>query len=519
MADLSAFSQGGFYMRHHTSYFNEIYAVVETDNGFLYVGATDENSDTTKTGYALFTDKQGVIQWEKKHAFNKFDIHDFEIYNSVVFHANYFYVGGYVNRNGLYNYSLTKLDLNGDVIFKKALETPTPKDGKFLKKIVLDNDGIIIAGQVSQSSYYSEKELFRCDFEGNVLWSKTITSHLDSLDNGRFFKDLKQGKDGSLLALLYPYPTANPFSYATILRMNQTGEKIWEKTFDTICPSILTNDNLMLWGATPFKENHTLAYFRAKTPNIPDEENTYPIVSIAIIEYDEFGNEIDYNRFDNQYVYAHFVGNTDINTNIYTTKKDEIFIVGTRDYTGTGLDSNRLSILKLNIDKEIEWEKHYFKKYDAIVDSANLKPQGELFTCGMPTSDNGFILIGSDYYKFVGDEPFIYHYNSTIIKIDCNGNTVWDYSSCLSPKFDDITIFPNPSSDNFIIQLPNIQEKDNVQIKVYDPIGKLIAVGDYKGKDVINLNSSSWAIGTYICHILVNNQAVKTEKLLKINGI
>src|SRR5690606_28305394 len=115
--------------------------------------------------------------------------------------------------------------------------------------------------------------------------------------------------------------------------------------------------------------------------------------------YDEHGNEIDYKRFYNPGSFGY--------TNISINQTDEIFISGTRHFE----DSSRLSIVKMDINKEITWNKYYYKKNSAVINPAWSATE-ELFHCGIPTSDNGFILSGVGFYMIANNHYWI----STIIK-------------------------------------------------------------------------------------------------------
>jgi len=493
---LPAFAQGAFHLKHNVPYSNEIFDIAECEKGYLLVG---NSSPTTavSSGYLLFLSHNGDIMWEK--IIPAYFSGNYEQYRSVVYHAGHFYIGGFSDTDDDRFSILTKIDMQGNISYRKTLgsENVYAYDN-LLNNLLVNGEGILVATSGFNGTG-TAGELVQIDFEGNILWNNKFFNYIHTSNNyWEYFEDMKKGKDGNFILTLSSNANNINFTYYSVIKVNPDGEEIWRKTFNTLKPSALTEDSIYLMAATPFKENHVLAYFVVNTvPQYVASQSDF-----AMIEYDEQGNELEYKRFYNPNGFG--------SSNIYTNQDDDIFISGARDY----VDSTILGVIKFNINKEIEWDRYYYKKNSSAVNPAWLTT-GETFYCGMPTSDKGFILSGADLYMLTND----LYFNSTIIKTDCEGNTTWDYSRCASPEFEDITIFPNPSSDNFIIQLPDLQEKDKIQIAVYDVMGKLVQLSEHSAKGVITLNSSAWAEGTYICRITVNNEAVKTEKLLKIDGM
>ncbi|HRO74782.1 MAG TPA: T9SS type A sorting domain-containing protein [Crocinitomicaceae bacterium] len=493
---LPVFSQGAFHLKHNVPYNSEIFNVVECETGYLLVGFSQQGASNVSRGYLIFLDHNGTILWEKiVPPFSS----NYEQYRAVTYHKGYFYIGGNTSENGKEVCLLIKIDTQGTINYVKTFgsETVWAMDN-IITEMLVNNNGILVAS----SGFHNNKTeglLIQLDFEGNILWNKFFSYDSTSTNYYERFIGMKQGKDGNFILTLTSENFDIEFAYKTIIKVTPNGDEIWRKAIDSRTPSPSTSDMLSFEAVTPYKENHVLVFFTELIiPKIDFPED------IILIEYDEHGNELNYKRFYNPNM---FDGPTCISAN----QKDDIFISNCR----ASEDSSRLSVIKLNTDLEIEWDKYYFKKAGSIVveDSSWIDP-GELFDVGKHTSDNGYILSGTGFYK-INNELY---WNSTIIKTDCNGNTVWDYQSCLSPTFEDITIFPNPSSVNFTIQRPNVQAKDNIQLNVYDLTGKLLFSAVYVGNDVINVNSSAWASGTYICRISVNNEVVKTAKLLKIEG-
>ncbi len=492
LLSLSAFTQGAFILKNNTTQSSEIIGIAEFEKGYLLVGINSPNSSISDS-YLLLLDLFGNTIWER--IIPAYLPDHIEYYSSVTYHQNYFYIGGYGRKNNENFSTLTKVDLLGNIIFKKEIGSASVLglDNRIAKLLVNEN-GILIANSGFNNNK-SEGELVQVDFNGNIIWNHKYFSYdSTSASYWEYFEDMKMDVNKNFILTLSTNANNLNSSYKTILKVNSNGEEIWRKTFETLVPSALTNDSLIFLGVATGKNGHILSYFSTWTYQQFGFRTDF-----AIIEYDADGNELNYNRYYNNNGFS--------NSNIYTNSKNEIFIAGTRHFE----DSLRLSVLKINPNNEIEWDKTYYKERDSIVDS-NWLNSGEIANLGMITNDNGFIIAGVDLFMISNE----FYWNPTIVKVDCKGNTFWDYSSCISPNFDELIIFPNPSSDNFIVQIPNINEGNRVQIKVLDVMGKLIYSSDNLNQDVIQINASAWAEGTYICKITINENAVKTQKIMKL---
>lgn len=492
LSSLSAFTQGAFIIKNNTKQSSEIVGIAEFEKGYLFVGVSSPNSSISDS-YLLHVNLLGNTVWEKVVPAYLPD--HFEQFTAVTYHQNYFYIGGYSKKDNESFSTLTKVDLLGNIIYKKQIGSASVLGlDNHIAKILVNENGILIANSGFNNNK-SEGELVQVDFNGNIIWNHQFFSYdSTSASYWEYFEDMKMDADKNFILTLSTNANNLNFTYKTVLKVKSNGEEIWRKTFETLLPSALTNDSLILLGVATGKNGHVLAYFSTWTYQQLGFRTDF-----AIIEYDADGNELNYNRYYNNNGFS--------NSNIYSNSKNEIFIAGTRHFE----DSLRLSVLKINSNNEIEWDKTYYKERSPIVD-LNWLNSGETANIGIVTNDNGFILTGVDLFMISNE----FYWNPTIVKVDCKGNTFWDYNSCISPKFEEIAIFPNPSSDNFIVQIPDVNEGDCVHIKVVDVMGKLIYSSDFKDQNVIQINSSAWAEGTYICKIIINENDAKTQKIMKL---
>lgn len=487
------FSQGTFYYQHVKPIDNEMFDVAEGSLGFLSIGRKTTPGSGINSSYAIYQDKGGKLIWEKVIVNDS--IYSQE-YISSVFKSPYFYVIGNAVFNNETKYLFSKITEDGDIALSKIIDTPFALGyDNFPSKIILDEETILIAGSGSTPTG-TKGELLRIDLEGNILWKKKYSQFPNETQYAERITDISKTKDNKYLLSIYS-AGYNSYDISTIINIDVNGNEIWRKSYDTFISSQLTNDSLSYRSSTPYKKNHTITLFSVVNS---DQYNavSYPRCDFALIEYDSVGNELNYRRYYNPTSLAS-------GADIIANEKDELFILSSAEYGSN--EGFYLGALKINHKLDIEW-KNFFKKKN-LMDT--LPQLGALFEGGILTSDKGIILVGNDLYnEFNG-----FYFNSTILKLDCQGDTIWNYSSCLSPNIQDLTIFPNPFSDNFIVQIPNTSNNSTITTKVFDITGKLITSKTFHSTQVLQINASNWVNGVYNCVFYVNDIFYDTKKIMK----
>jgi hypothetical protein len=81
----------------------------------------------------------------------------------------------------------------------------------------------------------------------------------------------------------------------------------------------------------------------------------------------------------------------------------------------------------------------------------------------------------------------------------------------------EISLFPNPATDQCLISFGDIREQSLQQVDLYDLAGKLIASQKYSGQQVISMDLKNFETGVYFVNI-TNGQLVERKKLVKIAG-
>lgn len=490
---LSVFSQNAFYYQHIKPISTNLFDVAEGENGYLAVGRSSE--EVYDKGFLLFLNKDGDLQWEKTVNLETLGV-DVSEYRSAIYKSPYFYIIGKGYLDNEVKYLFSKINKEGDILFSKIIDTPFQLAmDNFPSKIILDDDILLVAGS-GASETGTKGELLKLDLEGNIIWKQKYSQYPNSTQYYEYITDVKKSKDKSYLLEIYSAGFSS-YDISTIIKIDQEGDELWRKSYDTIIPSSLTNDSLGFISATPYRNSHVLALF-----NIYNEDQynylTYPRRDFALIEYNEFGQEINYKRFYNPTAIA--------TADVQTNELNELFIFASSEFGE--IEGYHLGVMKLNLDNEIKWRKFYKKEnpLDTLVQA------GPLFKKGIKTSDQGFIMVAYDFYFEFGGAYF----NPGVLKLDCIGDTTWNYNSCLSPNFKDITLFPNPTIDDFTIQIPSLSAQSEINLKIFDISGKLVRELSFKDKNVINISTAKWSKGVYNCVIYLDNKFLDRKKIIKM---
>lgn len=480
------FAQSAFYYSHIQSYSNEPRALLEHENGYLVIGFNSLGGPQGN-GFLMMIDKQGNILWENIEDAPEPD--GYEMYTAGTFHKGYFYVGGYrwIN-NQRRNLMLKVNPSDGNIVWKKVFGELSVLGGdNHIQDMHPNEDGILIACSGFDSvSMSTDAELIQVDVEANVLWNKYYGADTDSVVHSDRLHRIHPMKDGYLL-IMHSNNQLVSYGLRYIIKLDQQYNEVWRKRMDNY-QSVSTGQDTLLWfsSATPYKGNNIISQFVIDN----NTDSTYS-QNIVIIEFDENGNEIDYKKFDAN---EEGIGLS----KIFVNNKNELFILGNQEVSPPYY--SQLYAAKFDESKNLIWEHHYGEEDIA-----------EFYFCGTLTSDGGVLIGGRDLH-FEFNAP---RFNTILVKTDCKGSIEWNYESCISTDLDEVNIFPNPFSNYINIHIPNLPEKSEIKIKLYDTAGKLVDNLFFYNTEVIKLNTYNYEHGVYHCIIEVNGVVIAKKKIVQ----
>ncbi|MEO8151373.1 MAG: T9SS type A sorting domain-containing protein [Bacteroidia bacterium] len=465
--------------------------------------------------------------------------------------------GGYIvtgylttNSGSFTDVCLIKTDMYGDTVWVKTFGGSDDDVGFTVQQTT--DSGYIVSGYTSSfGAGNRDIYLIKTDANGNLLWSKTYGGA--GMDNGY---DVQQTFDGNFVITGY-------YGYVYfLLKVNSIGNVVWEKTFTGGGGKSIkqtTDGGFIITG------DYLGQIFLTKTDS---GGNMIWTKSLGGANYDDRGNSVDQTT-DGGYIiggYSHY----DFQTSKYFTyliktnaNGDTLWTKSFGDAT-IGIDDGRCYSIKQTIDGGYViagqvigqfLDDVYLLKIDSTGNVQWSKSiGGAIFETGysvVQTSDSGFIIAGSTNSFASGNHLYL-------IKTDANGNSgCYDSSfttiinlystsisvptsSIISPAFvvnsaptvinagsdvisvclntginglttkNAITIFPNPSTGHFIIELNYF--KNYCTIEVYNVIGEnIFSESIYNESKEINLKNISR--GIYFVKVY-DGEKIFTQKII-----
>lgn len=199
-------------------------SILESSTGDIFFNATvkDTSSILHKKVHRLFkVNNYGELQWVKDIQSTEYE----SVACSIVELNGYLYAIGYGKDDSfVYRVGITKMELNGDVIWQKSyageIDQIIPVDAV----TTLDN-AIIIACQSELGS-----TIFKIDSAGTVQWFKNI--HEDYLSQ---VKDIELTSNNELLITgMYREHDACSWRDIFAMRLSEDGEHVWGNIYSAI---------------------------------------------------------------------------------------------------------------------------------------------------------------------------------------------------------------------------------------------------------------------------------------------
>lgn len=394
-----------------------------------------------------------------------------------------------------------KVDKQGNILWNKRYENNTClfTTNSFIKNSNNEYIGVgnsLTAGDTcgfSPTPYIVDNQLYiqKINDNGDLVWQKTIGESINKTVQSAV--SIVPTNDGNYFIV------GEDNNYTWLLKINELGDTLWSKTFASLhdkSPSsiskinnaylIFANDNVLSMShITKIDELGNLLW----TKTLPYRFNTVTSTSdgnFALLRYDKPLTTVYsiLSKIDTDVNVLWEKSYTIYASNSLCETKDGNFIIAYKDFA------------KVSPNDDIFWNKRFWGQ-------SNLNPPYQILNV-IPTSDGGYLTTG--YYD--GD--------TFLIKTDCNGNIIWDNSSCLLTTENDVLLFPNPFNDIITIQIPSINKDiDKVTIKITNLLGQNIYSNDYSNQNIFILNTSIFAQSVYIYSIIINNSIYKSGKIIK----
>lgn len=439
-----------FYAPAQATFFNQYFSEnnifisgsAELSTGFVSAGV-DRTADNPDRGVLTFVSKSGELKDRIL-----IDSHASVCFTSMISLQDFLYVAGLVSEVGETNQKcLWKFDKQGVLIWEEPFGEPaTILHDNESPKLCSTQNGILVASSAFDQTFGTQASVTKFDLEGHLLWEKWFTHEHNVLYNDVFVK-AAPSKDGTILIMKSTYDPIpflpNPEMVKWyISKIDWNGSEIWRKQTTDISFGALDipDTENVLAGISSTSENEVIAIYCS--------ENKFGISEQLILAYydqnGEFLNAVS------------TLANRDIDLYDLAINQDDEFYIFGLDNTNFGTNTQlELLVAKLTKEGVLEWEHTY-----------GYENSSDLWSGGIITRDGGILTGGS---KFRWSPPF--GYDHFLVKTNCKGNFETDQGCPLDSNFN-LTIYPNPASSTFIIEIPTNELLD---IELIDLAGRRVA--------------------------------------------
>jgi uncharacterized protein YunC (DUF1805 family) len=204
------------------------FSIVETeDHGYIICGYTWSKGKGKNDGWVFKIDHNGKVLWERTFGDNSTDT----LFSIIKSKDGEYAAIGRTNSKGAGNSDawVLKLDEEGNILWEKTYGGEE-NDGAF-SIVETEDHGYIICGYTwSKGNGKDDGWVFKIDLNGKVLWERTFGEG----DRDRLYS-LIGDYDKGYVAVGYAdrvfCSLCSEQGYVWVIKMDETGEQIWEKKF------------------------------------------------------------------------------------------------------------------------------------------------------------------------------------------------------------------------------------------------------------------------------------------------
>jgi hypothetical protein len=477
-----SFSQG-FKIDWQTCYggttHDQAYDIVMLEDGYLMTGIVKR--DGADELLLVKLDFEGNIIWEKEYGGSKGDA---GIRLLLTTDGNYFLVGGTASSdgdiendpyvNGLWDYWILKIDLNGDIIWSKiygGMANDTMWDA-----VLTSDGGLILTGWVESSDgditvHYGWYDIWilKLNSQGEKVWDYTIGTPsfdfaggiIETSDKGFLVTSSSEGYSGGNIDC----DAINEYSEATIFKLDSLSNFQWQQCYggtshESVTDLIEISDGYILTCITYSGDGDVTG--GGYHPGTSGGANSS---DIWILKLDFFGNIIWQKCYGGS--------GDDTPDKIFKTDDNNYLIFGnTSSHDGDVIGNhsnggyNDIWIFKINDSGELLWQQCFGGNGDETLEAGVIK-----------VSDYNFIIATTIYGNSTGQitcqESFD---NDQIWIISVSDTTVGLNDITNVDNF--IKVYPNPATEYLVFEGSNNKPLNLLITDIYGKVIKQEIIGD-----------------------------------------
>ncbi len=337
------------------------------DNGTIIIGSQQPEIDGERKLWAIKTNDNGFVSWEKPFGGNA-NSEGLDVISTS--DGGFLFVGyswSFGNEQQVY---AVKTDFHGQIIWEKNYGGSMWEVGSAV--IELKEGGYGILGHSNSpgiSSGNTDIFLLKIDVNGNLIWQKAYGNK--DFPNHEWGNDFVQQDDESFLIVATIDRYSKGSKNALIIKTDKNGNKLWEKELIDLSDinetsySISTNKNNQVYIVTAI--------------NSTSEVNSY---NPRVIKMDTAGNIQWQKKFNsNSFDYHNF--------NLHVTDDDELLLVGSTINQISNKTNSDIFLLKIDSNGNLLNSQAFgTDDHDDWGSSIFEKPNGEIILLGSTKSYN-----------------------------------------------------------------------------------------------------------------------------------
>lgn len=217
------YSQTSFYKQFAGNGYDFGQGIIELpDSSYMITGASSSFLEGPSQMFLLHIDSLGNYIWSNSYGGTETDWGRRVKYipNDV------FFVGGYTNStgDGAYDFSLWKIDNIGQEIWQKTYGSPAWE--RALDMAITADSGVLLVGETNNTADgLSDIFFVRTDYDGNLVWQKQITNPGDDRATSIIAFD-----DSSFVVGGEKFNNSDSLANAWMCRILDDGTILWEKS-------------------------------------------------------------------------------------------------------------------------------------------------------------------------------------------------------------------------------------------------------------------------------------------------
>ncbi|GEM_PF-6252263 len=454
---------------------------VEIEDGYIIAGGIMTSQGdfdyNLMNSQLIKINKKGEFQWSKEN--------DEPLYNNIFSikydGQNIFGVGVSFVEEGRSKTYFLKFDKNGNLILKKEIGTIsyTSRDN-LPTDLLLLKDGTILLNNSEYSFITGNTECvtYKMDKEGEIL--NRIAFSQNTLSCIPY--DLIETTDNGCVVVMSAVDLNLLEEKIYLLKFDYSGNEVWRELIETIDP-VQTDFSL--------SELNNFIFCAMATNYVNGGPSR-----LSLVKYDKNGNVL----FETNY--ANYSPPTPESFDFpkISLNRDSTGFLIFGDFAGSYTVFNP-TILFVDLNGHVLNSKTYL--FPGTI--------GNGWACEMHTTeDNGIAMLARNFHytPIIGSK-------AEFIKTDCQGNLEWRDECSFVDTDSDVLIFPNPSNGAYSFQLQNITENTNVELEIYDNVGKIVFKYTYKAS-IFMVDLSLFSTGIYQYKLIIDKNIYSIGKLMKI---